>query len=71
MNAIVTQPKFAHTTTTYNNNGIKLGVFQQTNVPVLSDVAVLLFSSVEVLTLNGQCMGCATIAFSEQYGYFI
>jgi len=34
---------------------------------LLSDVAVIFWSSIVVLTPNRQYLGCATIAFSEQY----
>jgi hypothetical protein len=36
-------------------------------MPLFSDTVVFL-SSVVVLTLNGQFLDCATIAFGEQYG---
>jgi hypothetical protein len=37
------------------------------NVPVLADVAVILLSSVAVLTPYGQYLDCATVAFRERY----
>jgi hypothetical protein len=41
-------------------------MFKLTNVTVLLDV-VALFSSIVVLTPNGQFVGCATTALSERY----
>ena len=46
-------------------------MFQLTSVPVLSDAVVMFFSTIVVLTSNGQFVGCATIALSERYGYQI
>jgi hypothetical protein len=36
-------------------------------VPVLSDVVVIILSSIVVITANGQLLGCVTTAFSERY----
>jgi len=34
-------------------------------MPLLSDVAVIILSSIVVLTPNGQLLNCATIAYGE------
>jgi hypothetical protein len=40
-------------TTTCDNNSVYRGMFQLTNVLVLSDVDIIVFSSIVLLTLNG------------------
>ena len=42
-------------------------MFEVTSRPVLCDVFVVFFSSILLLTLRGQFLDCATIAFSEGY----
>jgi hypothetical protein len=39
------------------------------NMPLFSDVDVILLKSIIVLTPNGQFLDCVTIAFSERYDY--
>jgi hypothetical protein len=36
-------------------------------LPLLSDVTVIFFSSIVILTPNGQFFGCANIAYRELY----
>jgi hypothetical protein len=75
LNTTAAQSKFRVNTTielrniktTSDNKGIWRGVFQLINVPVLSHVVLIYFSSIVVLTPNGQFLNCASMAFSEQY----
>jgi hypothetical protein len=39
-------------------------------MPLLSDVFVILLSSIVVLTPNGQFLECANLAFSERYNVY-
>jgi len=45
---------------------VERGMFQLTSVPVLSDAAVILFSSI-VVDSKWQFLVCATAACSERY----
>jgi hypothetical protein len=57
-----------------SNTSVNTDTFPSQNAPLqmpLSDVVVTFLSSKSVLTLNGQFLVCATIAFSERYGGLI
>ena len=52
---------------TSDNSGALLIQDTPRQMPVLSDVAILL-SSISVLNTNGQFLDCATIAYGERHG---
>jgi len=49
------------------NTGTLLSKNTLRQMPLLSDVAAILVSSIVLLTPNGQFLDCATVAFSERY----
>ena len=53
--------------TTYSDTHFSKNIHRQ--MPILSNVFVIYFSSIVVLTLKGQFLYCTTVAFSERY-YF-
>jgi hypothetical protein len=61
-NTIVLQ----YVTTTPDNTGTRVSWQTTCWLPLLLDV-VTFVSSVVVLTPNGRCLGCSTVAFSERY----
>jgi len=56
-----------NTTATSDNNSTILSQDIPYNVPLLSDIAVIILNSIAVLTPNGQFLDCATVAFSKRY----
>jgi hypothetical protein len=57
--------EFKNVITTSHDNGTLVSRNTPHWKPLMSEVVVIFFSSVVVLTPSGQFLGCNTIAFSE------